>query len=316
MTARGRGWRGRAHTHPLSGRIRRKAAWRGRGRGGRAWTWGRCQQARASCPVAVSSRVVSGRRVGRARRRFWRACGVRPGGGRAAGWGAAWGDAGPWPAVGAWGWAGGSWPGEADRAADAGAARGIPVQALQGGQEAGVAGFVPVFAGRRRGDFHASEGFGQKRVRQQPGRAGQGATEVELADEDQEGEAEDAVGAAAGFDDLVLDLPQGVVGGGAGQGLKKFFPEAGMGEAAEVAGDGVRLAVLRGEGVPGCGGGGDVEDAFHALAKFTDGAALGGAGEEVGEEGGELERGEGRGHKYVSLQVTANLALSGAVVKE
>lgn len=292
MTARGRGWRGRAHTHPLSGRIRRKAAWRGRGRGGRAWTWGRCQQARASCPVAVSSREVSGRRELKARRRFWGACGVRPAGGRAAGIGAARGGAGRWRAAGAWGWAGRSWPAEADGAADAGTARGIPMQALQGGQETGVAGFMPVFAGRRRGDFHAGEGFGQKWVGQQPGRAGQGATQVQPADEDQEGEAEDAVGAAAGLEDVMLDLPQGVVGGGIGQGLKKIFPEAGMGEAAEVAGDGIRLAVLGGQGVPGRGGGGDVEDAFHALAEIGQRAALGGTGNDVGEESGELEGGQ------------------------
>jgi len=173
-------------------------------------------------------------------------------------------------------------------------ARGIPVQAFEGRQEAGVAGLVAVFAGGRRGDFQGCEGFGQKRVGQQPGRRGEGAAEAELTDQHQEGQAEDAVGAAAGLEDGGFQLPQRVTGGGLGEGVQEFLPEAGVGEAAEVAGDGVRLAEAGGEGVPGKVVEGDVEDALHAGLEFPDGAALGGAGEEVGEEGGGLEWGQDR----------------------
>lgn len=79
------------------------------------------------------------------------------------------------------------------------------------------------------------------------------------------------------------------------EGFEQAFPEAGMGEAAEVAGDGVGLAVFGREGAPGGGGAGEVEYGVHAAAEVADGAAGGGAGEDVGEEGEELGGGEGVG---------------------
>jgi len=66
-----------------------------------------------------------------------------------------------------------------------------------------------------------------------------------------------------------------------------------MSEAAEVAGDGVGLAVFGRDGAPGGGGAGEGEYGIHAGAEVADLAAGGGAGEEVGEEGGELEGGGG-----------------------
>ncbi|EHM02911.1 hypothetical protein HMPREF9946_00655 [Acetobacteraceae bacterium AT-5844] len=173
------------------------------------------------------------------------------------------------------------------------------MQAFEGRQEAGVAGFVPVFARWRRGDFHAGEGFGQKRVGQQPGRAGQGAAQVELTDEDQEGQAEDAVGAAAGFQDWAFELPQGVGGAGLRECVQQLLPETGMSEAAEVAGDGICPAVVRRESVPGRAGGGDVEEGFHTLPVLRQAAALGCAGEEAGKEGGPLEVGKGQAGRHI-----------------
>jgi hypothetical protein len=49
---------------------------------------------------------------------------------------------------------------------------------------------------------------------------------------------------------------------------------------------------VRGERAPREGGCGDEEDGFHPLPVFLQAAALGRAGEEVGEEGGPLEVGE------------------------
>lgn len=77
-------------------------------------------------------------------------------------------------------------------------------------------------------------------------------------------------------------------------GFEEAFPQAGMGEAAEVAGDGVGLAMFGREAAPGEGGGGEVEYGVDAGAEVADLTAGGGAGEEVGEEGEPLRVGERR----------------------
>ncbi len=79
--------------------------------------------------------------------------------------------------------------------------------------------------------------------------------------------------------------------GGGGQGQKQVFPEALMGEAAEVARDGVRLAVMFGEVAPGAVGGGHAEDGVEAGAVVAGAAGAGGAAD-VGEEGGPFGIGE------------------------
>ena len=58
-----------------------------------------------------------------------------------------------------------------------------------------------------------------------------------------------------------------------------------MGEAAEIAGDGIGLAVFGREAAPGGGGAGEVEYGVHAGAEIADLAAGAGGGEDVGEEG-------------------------------
>lgn len=86
-----------------------------------------------------------------------------------------------------------------------------------------------------------------------------------------------------------------------------------MGEAAEVAGDGVWLAVLGREGAPGVDGAGEGEDGIHAGAEVADLAACGGAGEDVGEEGVELGGGEGgggHGHSETEATGKSNIFLS------
>jgi hypothetical protein len=86
-----------------------------------------------------------------------------------------------------------------------------------------------------------------------------------------------------------------VVGTGFLDGVEEFFPGAGMGEAAEVAGDGVGFAVFGREGAPGIDGAGQVEYGVEAGAEVADLAAGRGGGEDVGEEGEELGVGEGVG---------------------
>ena len=81
----------------------------------------------------------------------------------------------------------------------------------------------------------AMHGFGQIRIGQQPGRAVQRRQEAQAAGEDDDPEAAEAGGAAAGAADPVLEGAQGGRGVGAGEGAEQAFPEAGMGEAAEVA---------------------------------------------------------------------------------
>ncbi|GAV34614.1 hypothetical protein ROTAS13_02283 [Roseomonas sp. TAS13] len=66
-----------------------------------------------------------------------------------------------------------------------------------------------------------------------------------------------------------------------------------MGEAAEMAGDAVGVAVVGGQCAPGGGGEGEMEDGVHAAAEVRDAAAGRGAGEEIGEEGVPLGIGEG-----------------------
>ena len=76
-----------------------------------------------------------------------------------------------------------------------------------------------------------------------------------------------------------------------------------MGEAAEVAGDGVGLAVFGREAAPGVRGAGQVEYGVEAGAEVTDLAAGGGGGEDEGEEGEELGVGEGvRAHKLTKAR--------------
>ncbi len=127
------------------------------------------------------------------------------------------------------------------------------------------------------------------------GRAVQGLEEAEAADEGDESQAPEADGAAAGAEDEGGDFVQRVVGRVFLDGFEELFPQAGMGEAAEVAGDGVRLAVFGREAAPGVGGAGEVEYGVHAGAEVADLAAGGGAGEEVGEEGWRNWRGVGVG---------------------
>ena len=118
--------------------------------------------------------------------------------------------------------------------------------------------------------------------------------EAQPADEEEEGHAADAGGAAGGAADGVFELAQGVGGGEGGQGFQQPVPEAGMGEAAEEAGDGLGVAVVGGQVLPGFAGGvGEMEDGVHAGAEIGRAAALGGAGEDVGREGVPLEVGEG-----------------------
>ena len=150
--------------------------------------------------------------------------------------------------------------------------------------------------GFRRVDGEAVEGFGQIGIGQEPGRAVQRRVQAEAADEDEEGQAQDAMRAAAGAGDVMGDFTQGVTRAGLGEGFEQALPEALVGEAAEIAVDGVGLAVFRREAFPRGMGAGDVENGVHALAQVADLAACGGAREEVGEEGVELEVGEGAGH--------------------
>ena len=106
-------------------------------------------------------------------------------------------------------------------------------------------------------------------------------------------------GAAAGAADEGGDVPQRAVGRGFLDGVEEFFPGAGVGEAAEVAGDGVGLAVFGREAAPGVGGAGQVEYGVQAGAEVTDLSAGGGGGEDVGEDGEELGVGEGVGRMRV-----------------
>lgn len=173
-------------------------------------------------------------------------------------------------------------------------AAGHAVEVLQGLQIAEVGGDLLARAGRAR-EVHALQLFGQIGVGELVGRAVQGGEEAEAADEDDEFEAAEADGAAAGAEDEGGDLVEGVFGIVVLDGFEQAFPQAGMGEAAEVAGDGVGLAVFRGEGSPGVGRAGEVEYGVEAGAEVTNLAAGGGAGEDEGEEGVELEGAEGVG---------------------
>ena len=86
----------------------------------------------------------------------------------------------------------GSCPAQAQRARDAGAAGGGAVQGGEAPHEAAIRGDGAVSACKRR-KLRASEGLGQIRIGQQPGRAGQGRAQVQAAGEQDEAEAQDAV---------------------------------------------------------------------------------------------------------------------------
>ncbi len=71
--------------------------------------------------------------------------------------------------------------------------------------------------------------------------------------------------------------------GRGGQGQEQVFPEPLMGQAAEVARDGVGFSVILGEVAPGAVGGGDAEDGVEAGAVVAGAAGASGAAD-VGEE--------------------------------
>ena len=169
-------------------------------------------------------------------------------------------------------------------------AAGHAVEVFEGLEVAEIGDDLHAGAGRG-GEAHGLQGFGQIGVGELVGRAVQGGEEAEAADEDDEFEAAEADGAAAGAEDEGGDLVQRVSGVIFLDGFEQAFPEAGMGEAAEVAGDGVGLAVFGWEGAPGVGGAGKVEYGVHAGAEVADLTAGGGTGEDEGEEGVELEGG-------------------------
>ena len=174
-------------------------------------------------------------------------------------------------------------------------AAGPSVQAAEGAQEVRVEA-MRGGAARGRGQAEVvAQVFGQIGVRDLRGRAVQCLEEAEAPDEGDEFQAAEPDGAAAGAEDERGDFPQRVVRTSVLDGFEQAFPQAGMGEAAEVAGDGVGLAVFGREAAPGEGGGGEVEYGVDAGAEVADLAAGGGAGEEVGEEGVELGGGEGLG---------------------
>lgn len=181
----------------------------------------------------------------------------------------------------------GSWPGEAHGAGDAAAATGGACDGHQG---------TEVFVRQRQGAEQAGDGFGQKGIGEQPGGCGERGAEAEAADQDEEGHAAEARGEAGGAADGVLQQAEGVGGGCIRQSAEEAVPEAGMGEAAEEAGDGVGAAVVRREGSPrGAGGGGVVEDGLHPRAEGGGAAALGGERGEVRGQGGPGGVGEGGG---------------------
>lgn len=149
---------------------------------------------------------------------------------------------------------------------------------------------------QRQGAEQAGDGFGQKGIGEQPGGCGERGAEAEAADQDEEGHAAEARGEAGGTADGVLQQAEGVGGGCIRQSAEEAVPEAGMGEAAEEAGDGVGAAVVRREGSPrGAGGGGVVEDGLHPRAEGGGAAALGGERGEVRGQGGPGGVGEGGG---------------------
>ena len=83
----------------------------------------------------------------------------------------------------------------AEAVGEAGAAASGAVEGGEGFQPVPVGGECAVARWKGR-DFHPAQGFGQIRVREEPGRAGEGGAEAEAAGEEDEAQAEDAVGAA------------------------------------------------------------------------------------------------------------------------
>ncbi len=106
--------------------------------------------------------------------------------------------------------------------------------------------------------------FGQIRVGQQPGRAPERGQQALAAGGGDDPQAPEAGGAAAGADDPVLDGRERGRGVRAGQGAQQTLPKAGVGQAAEVAGNGVRLAEAGRQGAPSGTGGGHPENGVHA----------------------------------------------------
>lgn len=139
--------------------------------------------------------------------------------------------------------------------------------------------------------------FGQIRVREVPGGAGQRAGDVQATGEDDRLEAEDAVAPA---EDGGEPGPEGAERAGraaAGGLLQQGGPEAIMRPATEAAGDGGRRTMVRADMAPGDVGEADAEDGIEAPAGVAERAA--GAGVfDVGLEDGPLgvgERGPGAG---------------------
>ena len=137
----------------------------------------------------------------------------------------------------------------------------------------------------RQRDRLAEEAFGQIRIGDQPGRPRQRRAQADAADQHDEAQAKDAVGAAAGTADPGLDPPQRMRRRDLRQRLQQALPEPGMGEPAEIAGDGVRLAEFGRQGVPGRGRGGDLEDAVQAGAQFPQRPPGAGAALDIGQQG-------------------------------
>lgn len=156
-----------------------------------------------------------------------------------------------------------------------------------GAEPADGGGLPPLSEDGKPRDLQVEEEFGQIRVEAEPGRGGQGALEVQAASRKDDAQAAEAGG-----------------GGHGSEGEEDALPEARMGEAAEVAGDGVGLAVFLGELVPGAVGGGDAEDGveMRAVVAGTAACAAMGVEDEGGESGpfgigeGTVEDAEGRGH--------------------
>ena len=170
-------------------------------------------------------------------------------------------------------------PGQPDGAGNAGAAEGGAGEAEQGFQRPG---------GLQAAERDGVEGGGECRVRQQPGGTVEGGAQVEPPDEGEQRQAAEAGGTAADAADGVLDGAEGVVGGCLGQRFQQAMPSAGVGEAAEEAGDGVGAAEVFRQLVPGVSGVvGHVEDGLQPEAQVGGAAALGGVGGKVGNEGGE-----------------------------
>ncbi len=175
-------------------------------------------------------------------------------------------------------------------ARDVAAPSGEGVEGLEAAQKVEGGLFVAAPFRKSRLDWQRLDEFGQIRIGDHPGRARQGAQQLEPAGEPDQPQATQADGAAGGAADVAFEAAQDVVLRRDGEEQEQPLPEPGMGEAPEVARDGIGLAVLLGELAPGALGGGDAEEGVEMGAEVA-GAAAGGVGE-VGEEGVPLLVGE------------------------